>query len=378
MDAEKWFNDSRWLSMGVDDDGALYYLDTKSIQKEGDSQKLEVRAIPLQNSNQPDIPEGTSYIYQQWKVYPKRRTFDLLSFRYYDTQDQLLSSIPFQQLSEIDIKAGSVAEKIKAAVCKSEKVERAMPSLTGTTFFEDRINIIFLVLCLVDFLLNIYCFHNEGNYRMPIAVKIGSFCGTAVIPLIFCVLYNTRKDLIRKRTSRRYFVGSMIVCGLLLFGTFYGEKSNKREAEEWYSKGTVFLDSEQYGTALDAFSKSIKLNPNNATAYFHRGIAYDIGFRNYQQATKDYDRAIELDPKDAEAYYNRGIVHTKLGNYSQAVRDYNRTIEFNPDNTYAYWGRAIAHGNLGNKDQAIKDMQMSARLGDKGAQEFLSEQQINW
>ena len=41
-----------------------------------------------------------------------------------------------------------------------------------------------------------------------------------------------------------------------------------------------------------------------------------------QQAIKDYDKAIELNPQDAIAYFNRGIAYGKLGNYQQAIKDF--------------------------------------------------------
>lgn len=116
MEPRKWSDDSRWLSMGVDDDGALYYMDKESTWKDGDGIKVEIRAIPLQGNGQSDIPVDTSYIYQLWKVYRKRLVYDLLSFRFYDQEDQLLSSIPCQNLLEIDIKSGGVASRVCEAL----------------------------------------------------------------------------------------------------------------------------------------------------------------------------------------------------------------------------------------------------------------------
>lgn len=116
MEPRKWVNDSRWLSMGVDDDGSLYYMDRESAWKDGDGIKVEIRAIPLQGNGQSGIPVGTLYIYQLWKVYRKRLVYDLLSFRFYDQEDQLLSSIPCQNLLEIDIKLGGVASRVCEAL----------------------------------------------------------------------------------------------------------------------------------------------------------------------------------------------------------------------------------------------------------------------
>lgn len=133
MEPRKWSDDSRWLSMGVDDDGALYYTNNESISKDGDGIKVEIRAIPLQGKNQSDIPTGTSYICQQWKVYPNKHVFDLLNFRFYDANGRLISFVPQQGHMEIKIKPGSVAENIMTEVCKESTT--ATPSESSVEMF---------------------------------------------------------------------------------------------------------------------------------------------------------------------------------------------------------------------------------------------------
>ncbi len=65
---------------------------------------------------------------------------------------------------------------------------------------------------------------------------------------------------------------------------------------------------EGYWKAIDDYTKAIKLNPQDAAAYYNRGIAYD-DLGEYQKAIDDYTKAIELAPQDASAYYYRGIAY---------------------------------------------------------------------
>lgn len=65
-----------------------------------------------------------------------------------------------------------------------------------------------------------------------------------------------------------------------------------------FMRGSAYFDIGDYEQAIEDFSKSIKLDPNNykAEAYFRRGNAYDkLG--DFIQAIKNYSKAIELDPK---------------------------------------------------------------------------------
>ena len=63
----------------------------------------------------------------------------------------------------------------------------------------------------------------------------------------------------------------------------------------------------------------------------------DLG--NLRQAIEDYDRAIEINPENAGAYYNRGVAYGKLGDHRQAIEDYDRAIEINPEYAEAYNNR---------------------------------------
>jgi tetratricopeptide (TPR) repeat protein len=47
--------------------------------------------------------------------------------------------------------------------------------------------------------------------------------------------------------------------------------------------------------AITEYTKTIRLDPNNAAAYYNRGIAYSRK-EDYDQAIADFAEAIRLDP----------------------------------------------------------------------------------
>ena len=67
------------------------------------------------------------------------------------------------------------------------------------------------------------------------------------------------------------------------------------------SQGADYYDDGQYQQAIEAYDKAIKLNPNVAIGYGHRGLSY-LGLGQNERAIEDFDKAIELDPDNAEAY----------------------------------------------------------------------------
>jgi tetratricopeptide (TPR) repeat protein len=83
-------------------------------------------------------------------------------------------------------------------------------------------------------------------------------------------------------------------------------------------------------TAVFAFSAD-----NGVQAAFDRGLAAaDRG--DEQEAIRQYTQAIKLNPNYASVYYNRGIAYANLGDTSKA-------IELNPNYTDAYINRGIAY-----------------------------------
>jgi len=150
-----------------------------------------------------------------------------------------------------------------------------------------------------------------------------------------------------------------------------------KNAEAYSFRGGDYFFLGNHRQAIKDFDRAIKLDPKYATAYNNRGIAYD-DLGDYRQAIKDYNRAIKLDPKYATAYNNRGAAYDDLGDYRQAIKDYNRAIELNPKYARAYYNRGVAYDNLGDYQQAINDYKTAAKLGYKPAQDYLRSKGISW
>ncbi len=81
--------------------------------------------------------------------------------------------------------------------------------------------------------------------------------------------------------------------------------------------------------AIADYTKDIESNPNDATAYTNRGVAY--GRKGaFDRAIADFTKAIALDPNDATAYTSRGSAYYEKAEFDRAVADFNKAIEINP------------------------------------------------
>ncbi|MDP3260301.1 MAG: tetratricopeptide repeat protein [Thermodesulfovibrionales bacterium] len=141
----------------------------------------------------------------------------------------------------------------------------------------------------------------------------------------------------------------------------YNEAVKILSAIDWFENGCVLVNSGNPQKAIEAFTKAIKLNPNNEKFYVFRGNAYgEVG--NNNQAVKDIAKAIKLNPKYAKAYVSRANAYLRSGSYQQAVKDYSMAVKLSPKHEEAYCYRGVAYGALGKEQQALEDFSHAIKL----------------
>jgi Flp pilus assembly protein TadD len=160
-----------------------------------------------------------------------------------------------------------------------------------------------------------------------------------------------------------------------------GCKHNKTiegfSAANWSEIGRQAIDTKHWNEALNAYNKAIELNPNDASAYNNRGLAYD-NLDKDDLAIADHKKAIELNPKYVDAFNNLAKTYGRRGYYKQAILFYDRVIELNPKDADAYYNRGNAYDRLGDSRFAKQDLKMAAKLGNIFAQKSLKEKGITW
>jgi tetratricopeptide (TPR) repeat protein len=146
------------------------------------------------------------------------------------------------------------------------------------------------------------------------------------------------------------------------------------DAEAYFHRGRAYSRLKEYDLALQDLNDSIRLNPNTANAYINRGYVHEM-LRHDLLAIEDYSKAIRLKPDHIEAYYHRSNFYHRLGkrynsqNYSLAqqhfllaTQDYNEIIRLKPDHALTYFNRADVYTYLGQNDLAVQDFSATIRL----------------
>jgi len=88
----------------------------------------------------------------------------------------------------------------------------------------------------------------------------------------------------------------------------------------------------------ERFQQAIQENPNDATAYYSRGLFYS-NKNEWEAAMADFKKALELNPNLADAYNARGMVYREMGMAAKAHNDFEEAIKRNPEMAMAYKNR---------------------------------------
>ena len=151
---------------------------------------------------------------------------------------------------------------------------------------------------------------------------------------------------------------------------------NPDNASVYNTRGVAYGKSGEHDKAIAAFTKAIELKPDFADAYCMRGITYAKKGRAYK-ALNDYHAAIELAPRLTEAYYARGLAYAQSGDYDLAVEDLSKAIELKPEFAEAYAVRGIAYVKDAEIEEVLERYHIPVGLNAEPSELSRSETLIN-
>ena len=165
--------------------------------------------------------------------------------------------------------------------------------------------------------------------------------------------------------------------------------------------GHNYLHYQNYDEAIKAFSKAIKKNPNDYSAWYSRAIAYQkagmlekavkdflkteelnpkimstetnladiyVKMKNYKAAEKIYKKVLSNNSKNAHAWSELGIIQAKHKHYMAAIESFTNVLNIQSDsaqsaNNYGVWySRALAYQRMGMLVKAIDDYKKALEL----------------
>ena len=140
---------------------------------------------------------------------------------------------------------------------------------------------------------------------------------------------------------------------------------NINDANGYYNRGGVYSLMSNYDKAIDNFTKTIELNPNYALAYYGRGESY-MNKKQLGKAIKDLTKCVNLDPDNWAAYTYLCSIKASIDLPEDAIQDCNKAIALDPNLARNYSSRGLAYMTSGNTRRGCADFKKACELGDCG------------
>lgn len=107
-------------------------------------------------------------------------------------------------------------------------------------------------------------------------------------------------------------------------------KNHPKDEKAWAQLGNLFFDSDQYANAIEAYNKSLEIQPDQIGVVTDLGVMYRRN-KEPRKAIESFDRAIAMDPKFDTARFNKGIVLLHdLNDMEGGIAAWEELVKINP------------------------------------------------
>ena len=117
------------------------------------------------------------------------------------------------------------------------------------------------------------------------------------------------------------------------------------------------FEKEQFGKAIEDYTRVILLDSADAAAYNNRGMSY-AALGDYKRAVEDASQALKLDPGHINAVMTRADALSELGRYKEALADYATVLANDIEDAVAYNNRAWVYYKMarGSSDGSAREL----------------------
>ncbi len=129
---------------------------------------------------------------------------------------------------------------------------------------------------------------------------------------------------------------------------------NPKDPRTWISRGQHLMNGEQFGAAIQDFTRALVVNPGNPQALFVRANAW-VRAGDFQKAMLDCEQSLVSRPS-REAYSLRGDLWMRLENLDLAIADFESAGRFDSQVVEAYEKRSAKHREAGEIPDAEADI----------------------
>lgn len=131
--------------------------------------------------------------------------------------------------------------------------------------------------------------------------------------------------------------------------------ADEKEAEAAYKTGVAHAEKREHEKAVEAFTASIKADPNTPSVYDRRGDSY-LKLGKFTEAIADFDKFLATNAKFEPEHWRRGIAYYYAGKHKEGVKQFETHKTVNPqDVENAVW-HYLCNVKVVGKEKAAKEL----------------------
>jgi tetratricopeptide (TPR) repeat protein len=139
---------------------------------------------------------------------------------------------------------------------------------------------------------------------------------------------------------------------------------NIKQAYDLYLDGRNRFDTGDSAGAVDAYLKSLKLEPKSAEVQLSLGHAY-IKLKKDREAIGAFKESVKLNPNVAEAQYGLGFANFRMERFREASEAFKKATALDNRMAKAHYGLALAYQELGMTNLLMQEYRILENLDKK-------------
>lgn len=137
--------------------------------------------------------------------------------------------------------------------------------------------------------------------------------------------------------------------------------AQEETAESWLKEGYSLSANGSYEQALQAYDKSIQIDPNNELVWINKANVL-LRLNRTDEATDAYQKALDItnrtlvaDPSNSTLWSAKGLLLHNIGNYEESVRAFDNATSVDPNYEMAWKMKGvILASELGRNEEAVE------------------------
>lgn len=137
--------------------------------------------------------------------------------------------------------------------------------------------------------------------------------------------------------------------GFVLTGVTPGPPLN---AYTYYNRGEIHFENREYLQAIQAYKKSLKLDPGSTRTWYDLGVANRYQ-KEYEASIKALKKALELDPQAHWVWFELGLALKEYRQYKGAAEALQKAAQLKPNSPITWYELGLAYARQKDDKQAI-------------------------